>query len=423
MFTTLVIKNFKSIGEQEVRIGLKPLTVLVGANGSGKSSILEGLALLQQSLQSGAREYKWKTGTGDAFLVDFPSFNDLVHQHASGKWVTTEIHRELEEEETLRSLIEVINNEPSLEFTVSAKKAKTIGYQLSQREVVQHEHLWNEKSESLFIDGRLVVSIYPLYEYDAASGQQSTKRFLSGKGTAIKENTVVNNFVNSTIEILKRKSKTPFLSALRGGVEYEVSTGKIKDWVGKRGENLLSVLSQILTPKREPTMMKVGEWAEKFDMLNPWAGWTDENKASGAFTDPILKTPSNLALAGYGSRQVLSIITQLFWSEAGDLIMIEEPEISVHPLLQSNIAKLFAEVIGEGKQIIITTHSAFLPLQALGELGAENIAIYEVVKGKEGTQIESLEISDEGYIENWTPKFADDALVYLIQSYLRDSPD
>lgn len=421
MLTTLAISNFKSIGEQGVTIDLKPLTILVGSNGSGKSSILEGLALLQQSLQSGAREYKWMTGTPHAFLVDFPSFDDLVHQHISDKWVTTEIHRELEEEDTLRSLIEALNNEPSLEFTVSAKKAKTIGYQLSQREVMRYESRWGEKRESLFIDGRLVMSIYPLYEY-GAGGQHSTKRFLSAKGSEIKADTVVNNFVNSTTEILQRKSKTPFISALRGGVDYEVGTGEIKDWVGKRGENLLSLLSQISTPMHEITMMKVEEWAEKFDIRDPWAGWTGKNKASGAFTDRILKTTSNLALAGHGSRQILSIITQLFWSEAGDLIMIEEPEISVHPLLQSNIAKLFAAAIEEGKQIITTTHSAFLPLQALNELGRENIAIYEVVKGKKGTQTESLQITDERYIKNWTPKFADEALIYLIQSYFRDLP-
>lgn len=46
----LIIKNFKSIGEPGVDLELRPLTLLVGPNGGGKSSILEALAIFAQSI-------------------------------------------------------------------------------------------------------------------------------------------------------------------------------------------------------------------------------------------------------------------------------------------------------------------------------------------------------------------------------------
>ena len=53
MLSRVVIKNFKSIGEPGVDLALKPLTLLVGPNGGGKSSILEAIAVTAQQSPSG----------------------------------------------------------------------------------------------------------------------------------------------------------------------------------------------------------------------------------------------------------------------------------------------------------------------------------------------------------------------------------
>ena len=49
MISRVAIKNFKSIGEPGVDLELKPLTLLVGPNGGGKSSILEAIAVASQN--------------------------------------------------------------------------------------------------------------------------------------------------------------------------------------------------------------------------------------------------------------------------------------------------------------------------------------------------------------------------------------
>ena len=93
--------------------------------------------------------------------------------------------------------------------------------------------------------------------------------------------------------------------------------------------------------------------------------------------------------------------------------MIEEPEISLHPEAQILMQQMFAEVIKEGKQIILTTHSSFL-LLALSKvvksdlISPDEIAIYHIEKGENGTMVnppEPLELNEDGYITGWIPSY------------------
>ena len=49
--TKIAVKGFKSIAE-ECAIDIRPLTILAGANSSGKSSIMQPLLLLKQTLEA-----------------------------------------------------------------------------------------------------------------------------------------------------------------------------------------------------------------------------------------------------------------------------------------------------------------------------------------------------------------------------------
>ena len=49
-----------------------------------------------------------------------------------------------------------------------------------------------------------------------------------------------------------------------------------------------------------------------------------------------------------------------FFAEEGDLIIIDEPELNLHPENQRKLARLFAKLINSGLKILITTHSDYI---------------------------------------------------------------
>jgi len=181
--------------------------------------------------------------------------------------------------------------------------------------------------------------------------------------------------------------------------------------LGTHGEGLIEILSLIFRrPEFEKKAGKIVEWASKFGMTELKAGWWGRKYLSSDYIDPEFQTRLNLTLASQGSRQILTVIAQLFWSDPGSVIMIEEPEMSLHIESQLELPKMFAEAIREDKQVIVTTHSEHLilalkPLIASGELKPEDVAIWHFEKTTEGTKAERLKLTDKGIVEGWIPSY------------------
>src|SRR5260370_23446056 len=60
MLTALSVKNFKSFGDAGADLQFAPLTILVGPNGSGKTSVLDAIAFLVQNAISRASQLTWQ---------------------------------------------------------------------------------------------------------------------------------------------------------------------------------------------------------------------------------------------------------------------------------------------------------------------------------------------------------------------------
>jgi hypothetical protein len=82
MLTRLWLRNFKSWPELDIEF--KPITLLYGANSSGKSSIIQFLLLLKQTKDSNDPQVALDFGAEDK-LVDLGSFRDAVYQHDPAK--------------------------------------------------------------------------------------------------------------------------------------------------------------------------------------------------------------------------------------------------------------------------------------------------------------------------------------------------
>ena len=78
MIKSISFKNYRSFKTKQT-INIKPITILVGPNSSGKSSILKILGLLKQSVQNNKNDYL--NYSGDE--VDFEGFDDVVYRNKS----------------------------------------------------------------------------------------------------------------------------------------------------------------------------------------------------------------------------------------------------------------------------------------------------------------------------------------------------
>ena len=81
MITQLQARNFKSWRDTG-ELSLTPLTGLFGTNSSGKTSILQILLMLKQTVESSDRKRVLHTGD-DRSLVDLGTFSDLIYDHQS----------------------------------------------------------------------------------------------------------------------------------------------------------------------------------------------------------------------------------------------------------------------------------------------------------------------------------------------------
>jgi predicted ATPase len=82
MFTEIGIENFKAFGKMQ-RIPLKPITLLYGPNSSGKSSIMQALLLLKQTLEEPGDDKIILLHKGN--LVDLGGYQEFINGHDKKK--------------------------------------------------------------------------------------------------------------------------------------------------------------------------------------------------------------------------------------------------------------------------------------------------------------------------------------------------
>jgi predicted ATPase len=118
---------------------------------------------------------------------------------------------------------------------------------------------------------------------------------------------------------------------------------------------------------------------------------------------------------GEGISQLLPIISEVVRSGSNTTVFVEQPEIHLHPALQSELADLFIKIVSQGdRQLIVETHSEHLLLRlrrriATGDIDADKVQILYVSKVNGESRAEALDLGGNGRIDNWPKGFFDDA--------------
>ena len=111
----------------------------------------------------------------------------------------------------------------------------------------------------------------------------------------------------------------------------------------------------------------------------------------------------NMVAEGFGANALIQLFHQLITADKGATVLIEEPEIHLHPKAQAELAEVLADTAKtDDKQVIMTTHSEhvagrLLTLVAENKLTTDDLAIYSFEKDEKGEcSASEIEVTELG---------------------------
>jgi predicted ATPase len=416
MLTKLRIKNFKCFedtGEMEIR----PLTVFVGPNSSGKSSIMQFLLALRQTVESPDIQVAFAP---NGSWVSLGSYPDFIFRH---QW-----QRELE------VMLEFTEYVPAPVH--SRRRPGKLRIKVRWRYNKKTTQIQLEESELVYNDGEFTQQVVR-----KARGYEAILKSVSEDGKEWRHEAWPIHFYNFAVRIKKGEKpsdlpqKVPhrpmvfivgeivaselrrlfYLGPLREFPQRSyVISGQAPSDVGVRGEGSAEVLWFASRTKRQRQQMlkNINRWVKEFGIAREvkLQRLGKSNQYQVLFVDAATNLPVNIADVGFGASQLLPIIVQGFYAPPGSVLLIEQPEIHLHPKAQATLGDLLMEVVKVGdRQIIVETHSEHLLARiqrriAEQKFSHEQVAIYYFEPTTEGVKIHRLELDEYGQLAEPIPE-------------------
>ena len=392
MLTKIELRSFKCF--ELLRLPLAPLTLLTGFNASGKSSVLQALGLLHQTM-SGAEFSTRLLLNGSA--VQLGTLADVVDQ-LSGNRDEFEIGVE---DDTIPVHPHLVS---SCAWTFGGDRRDM---SISVRRVVAGDSQAVESPEDLRY---LIPRITASYPGNLPEGGYPTFLDINDRNRLV-----------SAIRFLT------YVTAERAAPQdiYRIEDPLVVRNVGSQGEHTVSVLQErrddsvpgrLALPDAPPTMLRQVE--ERMRTIFPGFRM-DLRQVQGVNAVTLgLRTSDATDFhspvhTGFGLTQVLPIVVAALSAREGELIMVENPEVHLHPAGQALMGEFLAEVANAGIQVLVETHSDHV-LNGVRravkekELAADKVAIHFFrPRSDELPQALSLNMDDSGNIDDWPEGFFD----------------
>jgi hypothetical protein len=392
----LEVQGFKSIGER-AGIDIRPLTLLAGANSSGKSSMIQPLLLLKQTLEL---QYEPHGPLHlDGVNVPFTSVEQMLSRGGSGSLIVS-----LVQDNRLGVELELVRGAEGLSLD-----RMTYGPPRDRRT------LRRDMSEA---EARSALDADLLKRFPTTTVRIVRERcFLRPRlseglpdPASLWAAVSTRNLIRDVIHVpgLRRE---PSRSYPRAGVA-DTFTGTFKDYVAsvvlhwqEHKDDRLRRLREHL--QRLGLTWKIEARLKSEVEIELLVGRLLEARKGGA------KDVVNLADVGLGVSQVLPVLVALLAAAPGQLVYVEQPEIHLHPRAQVALAAILAESAQRGVIAIVETHSSLLlrSLQALvaeGKLAKDLIALHWFTRDAHGaTSVSTAELDDHGAFGDWPEDFGE----------------
>lgn len=380
MWTRLHLEHFKCF--ERLELPLAPLTLLTGLNAAGKSTIIQAIALLNQTI----RENEW----GNALLLNGPS----VRLGTVG-----DVVNDLKGRNSFK--IGVESQEIRCAWSAGSDVRSSLVAHIKSTQI--GEHLFELKNEN------------------RNQPEQSSHRLIP---TELKDPEL-----SQARTIAQQLRELTYISAERIGPRevYEAFSEEEERTVGVQGERTAyylfknhskltrPALTLADTPPQLPRQTEA--WLARFF---PGAGFRIEPVVGANLVVMSMRTHHSMDFhrpqnVGYGLTHILPIIAACLGANKGSVLLIDNPEAHLHPSGQAAIGRFLAEVASSGVQVIVETHSDHvlngIRVAAKNKrIAAGDVAIHFFARESASGEpsVLSPEMLENGRLSDWPAGFFDE---------------
>lgn len=353
MINNLSLKNFKAF--EELSLPLGGFNLLAGLNGMGKSTVIQALLLLKQSFTSPTNQSLLLNGE----YTQLGFGKDVLYENAT---------------------------EDVIGIGVNTDKAS---YALSFRYEADNDKL--KAVGTVPAPGEMLTLLDRIFHLSAERITPQTSYSITAPETADRRDFGKNGVY--ALQYLEKNGSVPVRNkALLLGDESQNSLlRQVSMWMDAitPGANVEVLVNKTLQSAELRYSFRHGvEVTNSYRSMN----------------------------VGFGLTYVLPVIVQLLAAEAGDILLVENPEAHIHPAGQSMLGELMARAASYGVQIIVETHSDHF-LNGLrvavkrGVLPAEQVRLFYFQKDPEDSYrhtVTSPVIGSDGQLDHWPKGFMDE---------------
>ena len=378
--------SYKRFGNSE-SLTIRPVTILVGKNSSGKSSITKLLTILAKSFSGTLKKSVILLETEGVSLG--VSYQNLCHNGNT----------------TGLALGVAYNNGVRIEVELMASPKDEIQifkYTVSSAEGIHSMRLYEDRvnyfcreNEKLYLNSGFSGFIH--------------KEFLTDMG--------IDTELAFNVDYIGPLRSEPQRS-------YYYTGGELSDNVGPKGDNACQLLCA-----DEKLTQAASLWFER--NFNGCRMRVEPGGERGAYLIQMNKPDNgdywvNIADEGMGMSQVLPIVTRCLHKVPGSIVVMEQPELHLHPAAHASLAYLFAESSKRnGQSYIIETHSENILLGLRDAVvdrnigfNPEDVIIYFIDEDEEGAFLKEIFIERDGTLTDW-PRGVFNESYELLKNILR----
>lgn len=456
MITRLRLTNFKAWKELKVRFA--PVTGIFGPNSAGKSSLIQFLLMLKQTRDATDRRIVLDFGVPES-LANLGSFPEVVHGRDTNAEITWELVW------TLPRPLKIV------EQSADGRVVEFGGRELETRCVVGLSDPL--RSSTLFtrsLTYHLGEHSFALEAVSNADGERLLDLKISGRNADFALKRIQGRPYARIPPPVKTHSfpqqvkwsyqNADFLGDLEFAYEdlmdriYYLGplrvlpqrqyywTGTSPADVGPRGERAMDAILAATArgerrqlkyrARRQPFQETIAHWLRELRLIDRFSMseiGTGSNLYQARVTANSSTASTTLNDVGIGVSQVLPVLVLLYYVPDESVVLLEQPEIHLHPAVQSRLADLFLCVAKQRKlQIVVESHSQHLlqrlqrrvaegKVQVPGkgptfpfEISSDDVRLFfSSVSGGAG-RMEDLQLNHWGEIENWPDGFFGDEM-------------